>query len=369
MSSIGAQLLADAMRDVGIPVTLENYISLNWPDGVPEGVDPWEDLPEELMAVNDAARDLDDPDFNDPEENEEDEDYLQFWRDGQFHRDYDPNEPRVPAGSATGGQWTKGGTTNPMVKQSHPQGTHDVPKGGATGDRGGGFTDEEIDAMPPQEIARRMANAETYIHSIPQTDSIHTPEREALRKQVEETIYNHRLADRKHDREATIVLGLPGSGKTTLVKPMLDSGSALEIEGDNAKALIPEFGDGSGAWAVHEEASQIMRKVLARAVENGDNIFWPRIDSVEKIARDIAMLKKAGYTVHMKLVATEPEEAAKSAVRRFLKTGRYVSPKMIMDYGTLSRDTFEEGKRTGMLASAEMYRRGAGHQGGFERIG
>lgn len=398
MSSIGAQLLVDAMRDAGIPVTLENYISVNWPDGAP---DVLEDLPDELVSLNDShPEDLDDPDFNDPDENEEEEDKLQFWHDGgevkgppqglgipailqpseqRMHlrvepgsiswiqNDYDPNEPRVPGGEH-GGEWTKGGaTTNPLVKSSHPPGTSNVPKGGPTGDRGGGFTDEEIDAMPPQEIARRMKAAEDYVHSIPSTETLHGPERDALRKQIEDTLYNNRLADRKHDREATIVLGLPGSGKTTLVKPLIDSGSAIEIEGDNAKALLPEFGDGSGAWATHEEASAIMRKVLARAVQNGDNIFWPRIDSKDKIVNDVAMLKKAGYKVHVKLVATEPWQAAESAIRRFLKTGRYVSPKMIMEYGSLSRDTFAAAKESGMADSAEMYRRG--RTSGFEKIG
>ncbi|MCZ8314122.1 MAG: hypothetical protein O9344_04395, partial [Phreatobacter sp.] len=31
----------------------------------------------------------------------------------RLHRRYDPNQPRVPAGSAEGGQWTSGGGTSP----------------------------------------------------------------------------------------------------------------------------------------------------------------------------------------------------------------------------------------------------------------
>lgn len=31
----------------------------------------------------------------------------------RLHRRYDPNQPRVPAGSAEGGQWTSGGATSP----------------------------------------------------------------------------------------------------------------------------------------------------------------------------------------------------------------------------------------------------------------
>lgn len=40
-------------------------------------------------------------------------DILAFRAALRLHRRYDPNQPRVPAGSAEGGQWTSGGGTSP----------------------------------------------------------------------------------------------------------------------------------------------------------------------------------------------------------------------------------------------------------------
>jgi Zeta toxin len=131
----------------------------------------------------------------------------------------------------------------------------------------------------------------------------------------------------------------------------------------NAKNLIPEFDSGRGAFAVHEESSEIMRSVMSRAVSNGDNIVWPRIDSKEKIVQDVESLVKAGYKVHVRLIDIDAAEAAKSAISRFLGTGRYVPPHMIKDYGTSSRESYNAAKATGLTSSSEVYLRGP--DGGF----
>ena len=216
--------------------------------------------------------------------------------------------------------------------------------------------DVDPDSLSPAAIADRVSYADAIVRSIPPTDTINTPERQELRKQIKDTIYNKDIDKRKRNREATIVLGLPGAGKSTFTRPLLEDGS-LEISGDNAKAMIPEYSGGAGAFAVHEEASGIMRQVLQEGMTNGDNLVWERIDSPDKIVKDVRSLKDAGYKVNVKFIDTPPDVAMKSALRRFLKSGRYVSLENIKAAGDSPRAAFEAAINTGLLESHEERKR------------
>ena len=78
--------LLEWMKSHDVPIDRDNYIQLAWGNDPP---DPWmpeheAELPEELQStVDDAAQ----PDLF----------------------DYNPNQPRDPSGSPTGGQWSSGG--------------------------------------------------------------------------------------------------------------------------------------------------------------------------------------------------------------------------------------------------------------------
>jgi membrane-associated phospholipid phosphatase len=140
---------------------------------------------------------------------------------------------------------------------------------------------------------------------IPPTDKINTEERQALRKQIADNVYNKDIDKRSRNREATIILGLPGAGKSTFAEPLLQKG-ALEIDPDLVKPQLPEYDNGIGAFACHEESSAITRGVLEKAMTNGDDFVWPRIDSPEKMLADLKSLKDAGYKVNIKYIDVDP---------------------------------------------------------------
>jgi predicted ABC-type ATPase len=212
------------------------------------------------------------------------------------------------------------------------------------------------DSLSDSAIADRIAYADAVVRSIPPTDKINTPERQQMRKDIADKLYNKDIEKRKRNREATIVLGLPGAGKSTFMDPLLKDGW-LNMGGDEVKYEIPEFSGGAGAFAVHEEGSGIMRNVLQRAVTNGDNLAWERVDSPDKLVDDIKSLKKAGYKVAVKLVDAPVDVAMKSAVKRFLKTGRYVSLENIKGYGSSPRESYEAAIKSGLIDSHEERKR------------
>jgi predicted ABC-type ATPase len=207
-----------------------------------------------------------------------------------------------------------------------------------------------------KDVAKRMAAAEARLESIPPTDKIDTPERHALRETVGNEFYAKEVEGKVQGHKAEIILGLPGSGKSTLINARTDDGYA-NIDNDKIKAMLPEWNDGIGASALHEEASGISRTLRNRAIAKGVNLVWERVDSPDKITKDIASLRRAGYDVDVKLVDVPIETAVNSATTRFMKTGRYVSPAVIRGYGTTPIQSYELARDSGLVNSAERYRR------------
>lgn len=213
-----------------------------------------------------------------------------------------------------------------------------------------------LDRLSDDVVSSRMKYAEAVLSDIEPTDQINTPERQEMRRAIADKVYNRGIGHRARERKCTIILGLPGAGKSSIIKPLLKAGY-LELDADLAKEEIPEFHGGAGANAVHEESSAINRSVLERAIGSGDNIAWARIDSIEKITKDVTNLRKLGYTVNVTLVDVTPETATKSAIERFLNTNRYVSPGVVKSYGNSATETFDEINASGLVNESELYRR------------
>lgn len=228
---------------------------------------------------------------------------------------------------------------------------------------GGQFASGEGTGITP-ELQARMDAAQKVADAIRTTDQDNSPARLAMRAHIADTLYNADIDSRSHGKTATFILGLPGAGKSTLANPLTKAG-ALEIDPDIAKTLIPEYQNGIGATAVHEESSAITREVLKKALTNGDDIVWPRVDGVQKFVRDVQALKALGYKVHVKLVDVSQQTSIKSVTDRFIKTGRLVTPETVRAYGNTPKESYNAVKTLGIADSMETYKR---DQGGFRRV-
>lgn len=218
-------------------------------------------------------------------------------------------------------------------------------------------------------IAKRVRDAEAIVAQTqgdPTISSEHNRDgnyrsserREALREQIVEELFKFDRLDSddgielgaggakpqrsepKAGKQAYIVIGLPASGKSTLVNRISDAFGAVILDSDFAKRKLPEFDDTfTGANLVHKESSTIVfggsggaPSLLGVCVLSGLNVVVPTTgqDYSDLCARRDGFVD-AGYSVHLTATTLTREQAAKRALERFLATGRYVPLGLIFD--------------------------------------
>lgn len=145
------------------------------------------------------------------------------------------------------------------------------------------------------------------------------------------------------ERKATIVIGPPAAGKSTIANSIAIRRRAAIPDVDDAKTVIPEFRGGIGANAVHEESSILGGEVLDQLVRSGDNLVIPKVghklSNMEKLRQQ---LEAAGYEVDLVLMDVDPDVALGRMLRRFDRTGRLINPEYFMDVASKPRAVFNE---------------------------
>lgn len=139
--------------------------------------------------------------------------------------------------------------------------------------------------------------------------------------------------------QAYIVIGLPASGKSTLINRISDKLGAIILDSDHAKRKLPEFDNTvAGANLVHKEAGQIVfggsnePSLLGYCISKKLNVVIPKIgQDFEDLRKFRSALKQAGYKVHLTATLLTREIATARALHRFLQTGRYVPLGLIFD--------------------------------------
>jgi len=134
------------------------------------------------------------------------------------------------------------------------------------------------------------------------------------------------------NREATIILGPPAAGKSTIANDIAIARRAAIIDSDEIKKSIPGFDRGVGAKAVHEESSTLGKILTARILNSGTNVIIPKVgDSAASILKQIDLLKESGYSVRIVNMAVSPDNAYRRMIGRFASTGRIIPP-AYLDY-------------------------------------
>lgn len=148
----------------------------------------------------------------------------------------------------------------------------------------------------------------------------------------------------QQNKQAFFLIGLPASGKSEIANKLADKYGAIILDSDYAKRKLPEYDKNCDYCAslVHNESAVIVfggdkefakeNSVIEYAVSNGYNIIIPRIGDKKEKIKDLAKeLKEHGYENHLILIRLDREKATLRALKRFVKSGRYVSLPMIFD--------------------------------------
>lgn len=195
---------------------------------------------------------------------------------------------------------------------------------------------EEIDRIPEVAEVRALPKMNTA--------DIQTPERQKLRSEVLEQLYQRgSYSSETHDytgeiaqeRRADIVIGAPAAGKSSvLVDPLSEQHKSRVIDSDDAKKLLPEYDDGKGAGNVHRESSNIRDDLKQTAMSRGENIVWPTVgDKLDKLLSSIQEFRDNGYSVYLHLNELSAGKATGRALGRYLSTGRFVDPEVVLKVG------------------------------------
>lgn len=156
------------------------------------------------------------------------------------------------------------------------------------------------------------------------------------------TVYTGPVAQ---ERRLDIVIGLPGSGKSSaVVDPLSFEHKSRLIDSDEAKKLIDEFDDGWGAGRVHQESKLVLNSALDNAMADGDNIVLPIVGGDYKsLEKYLDLAAESGYDVHVHLNDLDPNKAAGRVLSRFATDGRFVDLDITsFQYGNGPSETFDE---------------------------
>ena len=154
----------------------------------------------------------------------------------------------------------------------------------------------------------------------------------------------------KFDRVATIILGPPAAGKSTIANPVARSKGAAILDSDEAKKFIPGFNGGIGANAVHDESSAMAKSQLKRLSNTGINIVIPKVGNEAQGIEDLArQLESYGYAVELINVRVSPQNAASRSLGRFVKTGRFIPIELMKRVGERPSATYIELRDRGVV--------------------
>lgn len=261
---------------------------------------------------------------------------------------YSDDQPRDESG-----KWTDGGGGPPLADSGAPSG--EVPlaqtEGGFTVAAHAREACEKLESGPdPRDtagvrerldhVAEVMQQAEddgtTTDHLFehhPTAPNMWDIERQALQFEWVE-MKMAEAEDVPHDKQAIIMGGLPGAGKTTFLNSDaatevgLDVSQFVTINPDDAKEFlaindaVPAYDDlkpMEAAGAVHEESSHMAQVAMDRVLASGANVIYDfTLSSESSGMKKLAAMKEAGYTVTMLYVDTTPDVSLERATRRYV---------------------------------------------------
>ena len=148
-------------------------------------------------------------------------------------------------------------------------------------------------------------------------------------------------------KRAYMLVGVPGSGKSTWLKQFSDHGAVLvssdqyieEAAATAGKTYSEVFADEA------DRATVKMKADITQAIEDGRDIVWDQTNLTVKSRRPkVERLKQAGYDVVAIVFELLPDELERRRSMRKFETGKTVAPHILRSMeASYQRPTEAEG--------------------------
>lgn len=164
------------------------------------------------------------------------------------------------------------------------------------------------------------------------------PDRVQLHARIARLLLQGAGYHRGDGSRAVFTAGGPASGKSTIAHPENAKSpvdvppDAVYVNPDIVKEMLPEYqalkraGDPEAAAKVHEESSYVAKLVSNLAIARGHHVFVDAVGNSEsgKFLRKIKAAQAAGHDAKVVYASLPSDEAARRAVERGKRRGRYV---------------------------------------------
>jgi phage-related protein (TIGR01555 family) len=269
------------------------------------------------------------------------------WLDAGFGEFEESKHPRGSAGKFT----NKSGGKDPLVERWGKTAERSQSKTPATDllDRalvteGQPSVKEFIDALSPKELTALHTAAAKEKTAVPttahvkqggfiQSDGTYTPERQQLHNKILQKVFTpdavaKALPVSGQQPTATFLGGRGGSGKSWLFSAdgPVDKTRSIYLNPDDFKEALPEY-EGWNAGQLHEESKDLTLQAHKIAQQLGVNVIVDAtMSSPQRTGQMLDHYTEAGYEVSGHYMFASPSTAARRAIARMIRTGRYVPP-------------------------------------------
>lgn len=191
---------------------------------------------------------------------------------------------------------------------------------------------------------------------------IWSAERRDLQSEVIAKLSSDMIPAETAKESVYFLIGLPGSGKSSALRPLVLAHSGLESESvmisdaDALRAEFPEYAKGLGSGVVQDECSELMYDRQLSGPEagfqgailnSGGVTIVDVIGSPDYLPPLIRRLRRLGRRVFVLQASCETLTCVSRAKSRALSTGRLVPPEVILAKDGIPEQTLEAVRRTG----------------------
>jgi predicted ABC-type ATPase len=190
------------------------------------------------------------------------------------------------------------------------------------------------EAWQPSMFGRRGGTEQVHFDA---EKGAWNPERKALHDEIiEKALSKAKPPPKDRKPVATISMGGPASGKTSLLEKIGAGAGAVEINSDTVKEQLPEYrqmideGYRTAASACQHESHGVMVALQQRALSEMRDVVIDRTGAdKDDFVNQALELRDKGYEVRLVMTHVEPQEALERVERRGKETGRFVDPRLV----------------------------------------